>query len=176
MKSFGGASRRGFSLVELMVVVTVLLALTVMILPELGGALEGELLRAAGRELVAVMQLAQSQAVTSQRAHLLRIDTRDGRFWIEAPLGEGESGFAPAHGLAGSAGEIDRRIRLQVRSAGEKAPAEDSSGTIHFRPDGTADAGEVLLEDREGFRLALRVHPTTARVRAVNLGRKAIER
>lgn len=176
MRSFGGALRRGFSLVELMVVVTVLLALTVMILPELGGTLEGELLRAAGRELVGVMELAQSQAVISQRAHRLRIDERDGRFWIEAPLGEGQPGFAPAPGLPGSVGEIDRRIRLQVRTAGEDASREGSSGTIHFRPDGTAEAGEVLLEDREGFRLALQVHPTTARVRAINLGRKEIER
>jgi hypothetical protein len=29
----------------------------------------------------------------------------------------------------------------------------------------TADGGELLLQDREGFKLTLRINPTTSRVR-----------
>ena len=33
-------------------------------------------------------------------------------------------------------------------------------------------AGEILLRDRAGFRLALRINPTTARVRIIELERE----
>ena len=43
---------------------------------------------------------------------------------------------------------------------------------ISFYPDGTADACEIRLEDREGFRLGLQINPVTARVRVLELERK----
>ena len=48
----------------------------------------------------------------------------------------------------------------------------DGDETIGFYADGTADAREIQLEDRDGFRLVLRINPTTARVRIVELERK----
>jgi prepilin-type N-terminal cleavage/methylation domain-containing protein len=43
---------------------------------------------------------------------------------------------------------------------------------IIFNPDGTADAREIRLRDREGFRLSLRINPITARIRIVELPRE----
>jgi type II secretion system protein H len=48
--------------------------------------------------------------------------------------------------------------------ADQQAPIADG---LDFYPDGTAEAGEVLLEDRQGFRLLLRINPITAQVRIV---------
>ena len=42
---------------------------------------------------------------------------------------------------------------------------------IEFRPDGTADASEFVLQDRAGFRLALRLNPITSRIRISELPR-----
>lgn len=49
-----------------------------------------------------------------------------------------------------------------------QAPIADG---LTFYSDGTAEAGEVLLEDRQGFRLLLRVNPITAQVRIVEPAR-----
>ena len=35
---------------------------------------------------------------------------------------------------------------------------------VTFYPDGTADARQIELADRDGFRLALRINPITSRV------------
>ena len=43
---------------------------------------------------------------------------------------------------------------------------------IAFYPDGTADAARLMLRDREGFRLALRINPITARVHIVEMERE----
>ena len=37
---------------------------------------------------------------------------------------------------------------------------------------GTADAAEIILRDRDGFRLYLRINPITARVELVDLERQ----
>jgi type II secretion system protein H len=49
-------------------------------------------------------------------------------------------------------------------NAGQPAPVVDG---FAFYPDGTAEAGEVMLQDRQGFRLLLRISPITAQVRIV---------
>ena len=40
---------------------------------------------------------------------------------------------------------------------------------IAFYPDGTADAGDFILRDADGFRLALHINPITARVHVVEM-------
>lgn len=55
--------------------------------------------------------------------------------------------------------------------SGESAERVPSQG-LSFYPDGTADRGEILLRDSEGFGLVLRINPVTARVRVVDLPRR----
>jgi type II secretory pathway pseudopilin PulG len=63
-------------------------------------------------------------------------------------------------------------------SASASSPASDDETrrgkgeALAFNPDGTADAAEIVLRDPQGFRLALRINPVTARVRIVELGRE----
>jgi prepilin-type N-terminal cleavage/methylation domain-containing protein len=174
----------GFTLVELMVVVAVLLVLTALMAGQFGSTYQGELLRSAGLELMGAMKLAWSEAITTHSIHRVRLDPPSGRWWIEGPR-RGEYGveeYAPLSSLNDASGRIDGRVAMEVRSPGElpgqagppsylaggRRPAE----VILFRPDGTADGLEILLRDQEGSRLALRINPTTARVRAVALGKE----
>jgi hypothetical protein len=43
---------------------------------------------------------------------------------------------------------------------------------VTFYPDGTADARQIELTDREGFRRALRIDPITSRVQITALDHK----
>jgi len=172
----------------MMVVIVLLGILTAMIVPEFRGTYEAALLRTSARQLVAAANLAYSQAVTTRRPHRLCIDAAAGRWWLEARGAAGDAvegpGFVELRGVPGSAGRLPPAISAAVRAPGEHAaedrrprrslaapPEASVKDAIDFRPDGTAQEREVVLEDREGFRVALRIQPATARVRVVKSGR-----
>ncbi|HWX23225.1 MAG TPA: prepilin-type N-terminal cleavage/methylation domain-containing protein [Candidatus Binatia bacterium] len=181
---------RGFTLIELMVVIVLIGILTAMIIPEMKGTYQDALLRSTGRELLNVCNIAYSRAVSLNQLQRVRFDTRTGRYLIESRLRETgrDDDFIPLRDVAGSEGELDARILVSFRPAAEEslepasqepveAPAEEAKpglreALVSFYPDGTADSGEFLLQDQDGFRLVLRINPVTARVRVIELARE----
>jgi len=183
--------RAGFTLLELMVVCVVIGVMTAMILPEMRGTFEEARLRSSGRGLVSVFQLARGRAITTREPHRVRLDLEAHRCHLErrARPGEPVSGYVPAGVPLGAGGVLDRRIEVEFRpvqrmeesmDAEWSGPAADVGGGwdgefakgITFYPDGTADAGDMILRDREGFELRLRVHPATGRVELKELNRE----
>jgi len=219
---------RGFTLIELMVVLGVVSVLAVMIVPRFEGTYRRSLLRATARELAAAVDLASSRAAMTARVHRLRADPLSGEWAIEERVQGGR--FEPVSSVPRSAGRLEAGIRIRVegttgapvlaapgpREAAASSPAasgapgagatgamertssrepprpeaspggraprqglEDarapvepgSEHAVSFRPDGTSDGGELILEVEDGARMALRIHPSTARVRIVDLGR-----
>lgn len=179
--------RNAFTLIELMVVVALIAIMTAMILPEMRGTYEDALLRSTSRELVNAFSLAYSRAVSFNQPYRVRIERRTGKYQVEKLMREhGREGFVPLRDVAGGEGTLDPRIAIEIRSPEESAAPDDTepqyareesnfpeqADAIGFYPDGTADARDVMLQDRQGFRLALRINPTTARVHVVELERK----
>jgi len=181
--------RLGFTLIELMVVIVLIAIMTAVIIPEMRGTFEDALLRSASRDLVNVCGVAHSRAVSFGEPHRVRLDPRTGKYRLEhQPENAPAPGFVPARDVPGGEGKIDSRITVRLRQAGEGAPTEpttvasspgeDDATTpagdpvITFYPDGTADAVEIQLQDREDFRLLLRINPVTARLRVVDRERE----
>jgi type II secretion system protein H len=172
----------GFTLIELMVVVVILGITTAAIIPEMRGTYQDALLRSTSRKLINVFNLAYSRAVSLSQQHRVRLDLRLGRYFLERRVfQEGREAFEPVRDLPGSEGELDSRIALELRRADEtrslaEEPNEEERASpdsaFSFYPDGTADAGEVLLRDRDGFQLRLRINPVTARVRLLEVERQ----
>ena len=179
----GGALRScGFTLIELMVVIVIISILTALMIPEMSGTFQDALLRASSRELINVFDLAYSRAVSLNQVRRVRIDETNGRYLVEKQVQErGQENFVPADDVPGSHGQLDARIAVEFHPEGEFAADETASlespvagnspdeALIVFYPDGTADAGTILLRDREGFRLRLQINPVTARVRVVGM-------
>lgn len=176
--------RAAFTLIELMVVLALIGVMTAMIIPEMKGTYEDALLRSGGRDLVNVFNLAYSRAVSVNQLHRVRLDRRTGRYFVEKAGPDG--GFAALGDVPGGQGAIDSRIAIEIRTP-EEDPADESDGgaaraagdgsksesdAIGFYPDGTADAREILLRDRAGFRLRLRINPVTARVHITEANRE----
>jgi len=188
-RSVRAVQRRGFTLIELMVVMVLIGIVTAMIIPEMKGTYEDALLRSTSRELVNVFNLAYSRAVTLNQTHRVRLQEVSGRYITEARTSgrRGVDEFLPLRDLPGSQGELDTRISVAIHhpetspepvgdatssAASGELPARAGEGAIAFYPDGTADGAEVELRDRQGFRLALRINSVTARVHIVELPRQ----
>ena len=177
-----GMLARAFTLLELVVVLAIISVLTAMIVPEMRGSYEDALLRSSARKLISVFELAYSRAVSLNQMHRVRLDSISKRYFIEQRSRGGETldGFVPLRDVSEAEGTLDPRISFQLQQPRpeltdegnpESAPAQENDRSmpvfdeaIAFYPDGTADGMEVLLLDRAGFQLRLRINPTTARV------------
>jgi type II secretion system protein H len=181
--------RSGFTLMELMVVLVLIGVMTAMILPELRGTHEAALLHSTARELANACGIAYSRAVAVQQPHRLRLDKTTHHYAVEKRARNTRgNAFAPVRDLPGGEGTLDMRIAIEFRR-----PADDSTTPVEsdaqpvsmidaafpaegegivFYADGTADAREIQLRDRDGFRLAIRINPTTARVQIRELERQ----
>ena len=72
-----------FTLVELMVVISIIGILTAMILPEMKGSYQDALLRSTGRNLVDVFDLTYSRAVSLNQVRRVLLDEKEGRYEVE---------------------------------------------------------------------------------------------
>jgi prepilin-type N-terminal cleavage/methylation domain-containing protein len=222
---------RGFTLIELMVVLGVVSVLAVMIVPRFEGTYRRSLLRATARELAAAVDLASSRAATTVRLHRLRVDPASGEWAIEERMPGGR--FELVSSVPRTSGRLEAGIRVRVESgvgaplllaggpgdapggstgssaapaapapverpqtAGTREPAGRGASSpggsagraaphdarapgndgfepaVSFRPDGTSEGGELIFEVEDGARMALRIHPSTGRVRIIDLGRE----
>ncbi len=186
-------SADGFSLTELMVVIIVLSIVTATVTPQFVGSLEDATLRRSARELAATLRLARSHAVTTNAATRFLLDA-EGHYWIE---GRGRSGalvgarpFERLDHVPGTHGEItetiatrierlgaaDQRLASRGGSSAESADGRVPRAMIRFLPDGTTEAIAIVLRDRDGFELRVRLVPATAAVEIDRLGHDGIHR
>ena len=178
-------ARGGFTLLELMIVLVLIAIMAAMIIPEMKGTYDDALLRSSSRKLVDAFSLASSRAVSLNQLHRVRIEKSSGRYSIEARGRDPETGeYISVREIPGGAGELDKRVSVQLQASENSAdpdaapllanaeaeePADD---IIAFYPDGTADPAEVVLRDRAGFEIALRINPITARVQVLRPDRQ----
>jgi len=182
----GRAHSGAFTLIELMVVVTIIGILTALIIPEMKGSYQDALLRSTSRDLIDVFDLAYSRAVSLNQVRRVQLNEKTGRFLVEKQvLDGGQEKFIPVD-ETGGAGEVNSKITLAFQrpdealdAGADQAAMPDASGatpdlgaSITFYPDGTADPGVIELTDLDGFRLALKINPITARVQVEELARK----
>ena len=174
---FNAEARRGFTLMELMVVIIIIGIMSAAIIPEMRGTFEDALLRSTGRDLVNVCSLANSRAVSLNQSCRVQINPTTGHFVLERKVRDhGRDNFIPLKDVSGAEGKLDSRITIEVRQPDEvfggdnsaEASVENaSSEVISFYADGTADAAKIVLRDRAGFQLSLQLNPVTSRIQIV---------
>ncbi len=124
---------RGFTLIEIMVVMAILALMLVLISPTFSTALPGVSLKAAARTLAGSLRHARSRAIALNEEVALAIDVDTRRYAI---VGGNTAGKLPGEG----------EIRLFTA---QSELIDATSGTIRFFPDGGSTGGGVTFIDGE---------------------------
>ncbi len=116
----------GFTLLELLAVLTILAVSAALVLPRTSGTRQSAVVRAAAVDLVAGLKAARAGAMTSSRTQTFTLDPQSRRYWVDNIV-------APKRLPAGVAISIE--------------PDGDTSAPIEFafRPDGSADDRRIRL-------------------------------
>lgn len=179
-------SARGFTLIEMMAVVVILMLVAGIVLPNLG-LRAGAVARDEAISLGAALEMARQRSVATRCAHRVVFDLDRQVWWMEWRAPSDEPATAPAHWS-----ELER-IPLQPPRAEDRgfvpvaSPhgratgfhgdvvlvsveipgllAEEGRVAIPFERDGTSAAARILLDDGTGRLLALEVAPLLDSVR-----------
>lgn len=166
------ASRRAFTLIELLLVLVITGILAGLAVPALMRTLRGERLRAAARAVAASHRLARATAALRAEPVELRLDPQQRRVEVTrrtaAPPTAGEEDAqddAPAVVAVGleARREWSDDVRLVRVNIAEQTLEGDAPAVIPYRPGGDSPAFTAVLEDDRGDRAIVRVDPITGK-------------
>lgn len=120
--------QRGFSLIEMIVVVVLIAATTALAASVMTAGLPGQQLRGASRELAAQLRYARAQAIVSGQSQVFSIDARS-REW---------KGPNRRHG------QLPQQVKILATGAKIEQRHSDVA-TIRFFPEGAATGGRIML-------------------------------
>jgi general secretion pathway protein H len=123
------AASAGVTMLELLIVLSIMAVVAALVLPLFGGGVSTSELKGAARELAAGLRLARSDALATRQETRVTLDLEHRTFQIERD--------ARTHTLP-------RQIELKLFTAQSDLVAE-TSGAIRFFPDGGSNGGRVTL-------------------------------
>ncbi len=135
----------GFTLIELMVVMSILLAMAMMVTPVFSDSLRTIREENAARDLLSAMNYAQSRAISESTAYRLYLDTKAGTYWIEkeAVDAEGIVAFYSLDENEHAPGSIGDTVVMKKPDA--RYDRRNKLYYVEFFPSGLCDAVEIVL-------------------------------
>jgi general secretion pathway protein H len=126
---------RGFTLVELLVVLAILVVVLALVPPLVAAAFPGVELKGAARQVAAGLRTARERALAARADASFEIDVDE--HWFRVVGGEERRTELPA------------RLALHLLTADQELSSQ-TRGAIRFFPDGSSTGGRVTLsyEDR----------------------------
>lgn len=124
----GLAVERGFTLLEVMVVVALLALAAAVTAGLLGGGMDGVRLRRAAQEIAVQLRHARAHAMATGQVQRFVIEPATHRY------------SAPGRGD----GRIDDSLAIRFKGARELVPGA-GQGAIEFHPDGASSGGRIEL-------------------------------
>jgi general secretion pathway protein H len=137
--------RRGFTLLELVLVMVILCVAMAMVAPSLRGFWGGRAVVNAGDQIAALAQYARTQAICDARVYTLNIDPQQGQYWLtrDDPQGGGAQRLGSEFGRVFS---LPQDVTIERLDA---APPE-AVWALRFSPNGRADVVPLRLLDPRG--------------------------
>jgi type II secretion system protein H len=146
----------GFTLIELILVLALLVVITSIAAPAMSRFIRGRALDSEARRMVALMHAAQSRAVSEGMPIMFWVDEKGGSYGFALET-SGQNGDPKAENLT-----VDSTLAVGVLSSGAGVPATGTGvptmfnnlPAIRFQPDGTVDENSpqtLKLMDSDGF-------------------------
>ena len=149
---------KGFTLIELAVVIAILGVMITLIAPRLGELGEANLKRSA-RHLTGMIRFLHDESQAKKTEYRLRFDLQDGRYWAESfkLLSESAGEFQTTTSAIGGEGRLFGQTTFRDIQAG----SHPDEPYILFTPDGWVESTIIHLRDGSGRDFSLLVRPLT---------------
>ena len=134
--------RRGFTLLELVVVMLILTVMLAMVAPSLSGFGRGRQAEQAAANILALARWAREQAISDGRVYRLNFSPQDQTYWVTAAAGGGYETLAVDFG---------RPFTLPDGvTATFESPSEGSNAVVEFMPTGRTQAVRIHVLTVDG--------------------------
>jgi type II secretion system protein H len=147
------AWRRGFTLVELVLVLALLVIAISLVAPGLSGFLRGRALDAEARRLLALTRAARERAVSTGVPVALWLNVEQQTYGMEPEAAQASSPPAEEQEFS-----VDEKVQLDEAPLAAPGTAVRNLPAIRFLPDGTIDEDSpkaVQLSDSAGVAIQL---------------------
>ncbi len=150
---------KGFTLIELTVIIVILGVMLSLIIPRLGELGEANLKRSA-RHLTGMIRFLRDEAQAKKSSFRLRFDVAEGRYWTEVltlNLSEKTAEFRRYSSEMGTEGSLSGQTTLRD----VKVASHPDDPYIEFSPTGWVEHSLIHLRDGDGRDFTLLVNPLT---------------
>lgn len=133
-----GRPSRGFTLIELVLVMLIIGLLLAIVAPALGGLLRSQRMDQSARTIIALLQEARARSAADAKPYRLAIDTEDNTCWLEALTPEG---FERPRATAGKVVELESKLLIELQGGTE----EGELLYVRVDPDGTGELAQITM-------------------------------
>jgi type II secretion system protein H len=144
-------ARRGFTLMELIIVLTILGIMSAAVVPVFRGTLATVQADHAVRDLVATIKYAQERAVADTKEYRLYLDPKNNQYWLMRLSGINEKNkkqFEPLDERFGEPMDLPDRFPLDKVTA--RKDKDNKQSYIAFYPNGACSKATITLRKEGG--------------------------
>jgi general secretion pathway protein H len=149
---------RGFTLIELMVVIVVLGIMMTLIIPQLGNIGDANLKRSA-RHLTGMIRFLRDESQAKKTVYRLRFDIQGGKYWAEewTRLSDDTAEFKPLRSALANEGSLAGQTSFKDVQVG----SHPDDPYIIFTPNGWVEPAFIHLRNGDDKPFTLIVNPLT---------------
>jgi prepilin-type N-terminal cleavage/methylation domain-containing protein len=144
---------RGFTLLELLLVIIIITLVLALAYPSLSRGSAALHLRATGRDILNTFRYAREKAITEQCGMRVTVDREKQQLTLTDDFGEGDRTYS-----------LPKDVRIEHIALTGNETTENSM-TVRFLPNGSCDSGELLLKAEKGSWLKVITDPITGGAR-----------
>ena len=160
-----GTSNKGFTIIELVLVIFIIGLVLAMIFPRLPG-LDGGSLRQSSRHFIRTVQVVMNRATSTKRLYRLNYDLENEQYWATVLGPEGE--FVPIDATVSRRTRLREPIDLQDVITVRQGRVIEGEAYTQFYPSGLVERTHLHFTDGDEKTITLIIQSLTGRVKILD--------